>query len=530
MTKRKKKFRVKHKLLLIICGLIITGILIVVIVYLTTRKSTPHPGPHPVPGPGPQPEPGPGPQPEPGPHPEPGYKVYTIDFAPPYSPGDNKNQQLYVYFTEEDGTYKRFTYMSKHQPTNAPGVPDTIPFDTGDTVLQIQRFEDICPNYEQGQKCPALNKNYTIIPSGGKTAWSPHAFLIKGPISLKCSNGVDYWTNKTAVFWACIGSIATRRSNFGGGIVLPGLDRSISGGIDNIFRQQNNCKFVEILWGERMLKIHSNNSKSSPMPITPIMLGYKKMNNIPYLPYTAYRPSDWSMNSAGSFMCVPMSTLTIDGVSSKIMDAWNTLMKTQIYTYNKGNKETYEAVLALCDTGGELFLINDPGSAVPNIISELKKQRINKQITWCPGGAAYGTVEYPFPQWSAKFGKDCENYPEQCTEITIPEAPTTRPPKWQYPGAAIGPDVSGGTFSGGCGTARNTVNLGPQLFVHYDVIIDVQTPKWWETIIANAPFGQIWQPWQLYPCNRGRPEGRKPLPSDTKPSVYGGFQIGFKKP
>ena len=37
----------------------------------------------------------------------------------------------------------------------------------------------------------------------------------------------------------------------------------------------------------------------------------------------------------------------------------------------------------------------------------------------------------------------------------------------------------------GCGTGKNTVNLGAQLFQQYDVIINVQTPQWWEDHIMK---------------------------------------------
>ena len=387
-------------------------------------------------------------------------EVYTI----PFDYIRQGAQTLSIYFTEEDGTKKLFT------GADGSGQPDQILFDTGNNNLLVWRFEDICPGYKPGAKHPfsSLNKKYKIIANDrDKGPWGNSAFLVQGPISLQCkktssSDPVKYWINPTAVFWACNGVSGARHSNCGGGITLPG------GGVGTIFRQDHRCKFVEILWRQNQLKLYSNNSTTRSMPNIPLTTrGYKAnmMRNIPYAP----PPPPWSAWSspARTWMCIPLASLHIGGVDSEITTKWYNSMKKTIYTYDENEPNTYEAVFALCDTGGGAFSINDPSL---NLITTLNKEMYKKSV-WCPEpGGTYGTHQYPFPKWSAKFG-DCITYPKKCTELTIPAAPN---PAWSTYGALIC------TTPMGC-----CCNLGAQLFIQYDVIINVQTPEWWEDHIMK---------------------------------------------
>ena len=400
----------------------------------------------------------------------------------------------------EVGTPSSATDKAPFTGADSDGQPDEITLDTGNAEgLIVARFEDICPGYKSGASPPfsSLNKNYKIIATSSATpqrgpniapfGW--HAFLVQGPISLRCkskktssSDPVKYWTNPTAVFWACNGVSGpsppfglVRGANCGGGITLP-APIAWGGAVGNIFRQDHRCKFVEILWRQNLLKLYSNNSTHtktpSPMPNIPQQLQYV-VRNIPYLP-----PPPAVTGPAGDWMCIPLASLDIGGVDPNITKGWYNSMKTTIYTYDENGTNTFEAVLALCDTGGSVFLINDPSKILMNA---LKKEKVYPGAPTCPGGYYYGTELHPFGgrpphggQWSVEFG-NCSP-PEQSCALTIPAAPG---PEWPAPlaGAAIGPPE--------CGTGQNTVNLGGQLFLWYDVIINVQTPSWWEDDIMK---------------------------------------------
>ena len=402
----------------------------------------------------------------------------------------------------EVGTPSSATDKAPFTDASGAGQPDEITLDTGNAEgLVVARFEDICPGYKPGAKPPfsSLNKNYKIIATSSATpdrgpniapfGW--HAFLVQGPISLRCkskktssSDPVKYWTNPTAVFWACNGVSGpsppfglVRGANCGGGITLP-APMAWGGAVGNIFRQDHRCKFVEILWRQNLLQLYSNKSTHtktpSPMPNIPHTTGYKAnmVRNIPYIP----PPPAVTVQDGGDWMCIPLASLDIGGVDPKITKGWYNSMKTTIYTYDGNVKQIpFEAVLALCDTGGGDFLINDPSKILMNA---LEKEKASSAASWCPGGYYYGTEDHPFGgpggQWSVKFG-NCSP-PEQSCTLTIPAAPG---PAWPAPlaGAAIGPPD--------CGTGQNTVNLGGQLFIQYDVIINVQTPEWWEDDIMK---------------------------------------------